>query len=138
MTNDDNDPWALEWEDEFDDGEDFDDEDEDDDLLIIPSDGLNLLIGTHESIKRFANNPEGVRLLVQTLGWLEIACRALGWRYSHVTTPGGTTRVDVTTGDGREFSSTSCSGFATYIDPAFSTPLKHAYHDAVRNRVKEG
>jgi hypothetical protein len=136
MTNDDNDPWALEWEDgEFDDGEDFDDED---DVLYLPSEGLSKLIGVHGSVKTFANNPKGTTLLVQTLGQLEIAVRALGWRWSQTTTPEGHWRVNVTTADGREFSSNHCSGFACYLDPDIADPIQNAYHDAIKARVREG
>jgi hypothetical protein len=136
MTNDDNDPWFIEWQDSADDGEEFDDDE--DEVLYLPSPELTELIKVHGLVKKFNSDPASQVLAMTTIGQIEIACRTLGWRWSSTISPSGLFRMDVTTSDGREISSCHCSWLACVIDPEFADPIEHAYHDAVRNRVKEG
>ncbi len=99
---------------------------------------LQRLIVVHGQVKKFAADDSGCCMVLETLCMLEIAARALGWRWSSVTTPDHLFRIDVTTADGREFSCCHTSWLACILDPDFADPIETAYYDAIKDRVAEG
>ena len=99
---------------------------------------LQRLIVVHGGVKKVAADDAACCMILETLFMLEIAGRALGWRWSVSTGPDHIFRVNVTTADGREIASTHTSWIACILDPDFAYPIETAYYDAIKARVAEG
>ena len=99
---------------------------------------LRELVMVYGIVKEFSQNALALSLLCETLCHLEIGCRALGWRFSSTTTPGGIFRLHVTTGAGDEIAVSEPSWLAAVMNPEFSDAIETAYCNAVQSRIAEG
>ncbi len=102
------------------------------------STALEHLLRTHRAVHGFLTDQPCCAMVIETLGQVEVGCRALGWRLVICTCPDASMRINLTTADGFEISAAGPSLLGCFLEPHTARKIDDHYKAAVADHLKKG